>query len=327
MKVFLHIFLYLNVSVCSLFFVIWLLTSSPFVETADAADPNAIPSVKEEEVKSLKSGDTDVNSPSAVEAATSKSEDSPTLGDEQRVPAESSPDLQNTAKTNSAPTSPSVPPPPPSLPDNKDFAAEEPSPPAMLENKDSASAEPVPAPPVPETTGDSDSLTEMLKSNDQFHEDKGSNKEMVKGLMDLNKKVVDMYKMLSDYQYDTVDRRDPFVPFKEAKEVKGKAPMDHRECPGKEHNLSDIKLVGIQWGSKTQPSTALFRSPDNKTFFLQKNDCLGQSKATIYKIREGGVVVVEPRTLNPDKINDESAFSLIEILLSRGKGLEVRDSR
>ena len=334
MKVFLHIFLYLSVSVCSLFFVIWFLTSSPFVETAEAADPgpdNSIPSVKEEGVKPLKPGDADVNSPSVVEAVESESKASP--DDVQRVPAESSPPSPNTVETDSAPPSPSIPPPPP-LPENKDSASGEPSPPDMLENKDSASGEPsppdmledkdsasvetAPLPPAPETE---DSLTEMLESNDQFHEDKGSNKEMVKSLMDLNKKVVDMYKMLSSYQYDTADRRDPFVPFKEAKEVDGKkAPIDTRECTGDEYHLNDIKLVGIQWGSKKRPSTAMFRSPA-ESFFLQKNDCLGQSKATIYRIEEGRVVFIESRTLNPDRIKDESAFSFKVKLLSRGEGL------
>lgn len=326
MKVFLHIFLYLSVSVCSLFFVIWFLTSSPFVETADAADPgpdNSTPSVKEEGVKPLKSGGADVNSPSVVEAVEPESKASPASGDVQRVPAESSPPSPNTVETNSVPTSPSIPPPPP-LPDNPDSASgENPSPPPdMLGNKDSASVEPVPtppAPPAPEAT--EDSLTEMLESNDQFHEDKGSNKEMVKNLMDLNKKVVDMYKMLSSYQYDTTDRRDPFVPFKEAKEVEGrKAFEDTRSCFGDKYHFSDIKLLGIQWGAKKKPSKALFSSPD-ETRPLQKNDCLGQSKATIYKIEEGRVVLVEARTLNPEKIKDESAFSFRIVPLSRGESL------
>lgn len=318
MKVFLHIFLYLNVSVCSLFFVIWLLTSSPFVETADAADPSATPSIKEEEVKPLKSGDAGINSPPAAETAVLELEAS---SDKiQGMPAESS-DLKNPAETNSVPASPPVPPP---LPDDKGSASAESPPPSMLD-EGSASAEPPPVPPVPPVPEvQEDSLTDMLKSNDQFHEDKGSNKEMVKNLMDLNKKVVDMYKMLSDYSYDTADRRDPFVPFQETKESKGKTISDHRDCPGKEHNLRDIKLVGIKWGSNIQPSTALFRSPDDKIFYLQKNDCLGQSKATIYKIREGGVVFVEPKTLNPNKmVNDESAFSLFEKPISRGKGIGV----
>lgn len=325
MKVFLHVFLYLSVSVCSLFFIIWLLTSSPFVGTAAAADPdpnNAIPSVKEEGVKpSLKLEDKDAHSPAVVEAVESKPKAPSTSGDTiQRAPAESSPDSPNTVETNSAPTSPSIPPPPP-LPGNEDSTLKEPSPPDMLENKDSASVEPAPPPPAPPEP-ERDSLTEMLESNNQFHKDKGSNKEMVKGLMDLNKKVVDMYKMLSDYQYDMTDRRDPFVPFKEAKEEEGKKVLaDTRDCFGDEHHLSDIKLVGIQWGAKKWPSKAIFSTPDNESRFLQKNDCLGQSKATIYKIEEGRVVVIESRTLNPDKINDESAFSLTQISLSRGKGL------
>ena len=322
MKVFLHIFLYLSVSVCSLFFVIWLLISSPFVETADAADPdpnNSIPSVKKEEVTPLKSGDTDVNSPSVVEAVESKSKVSPISGDVQKVPAESSPHSPNTVEINSAPTSPSIPPPPPLPDNNKDSASGEPSPPDMLENKASVSVEPAPTPPAPEIARDS--VTEMLEFNDQFHEDKGSNKEMVKGLMNLNKKVVDMYKMLSDYQYDTTDRRDPFVPFKKLKEEGKEVLVDDRSCFGDEHHLNDIKLEGIQWGAKTRPSKAIFRAPDNESGFLQKNDCVGQSKATIYKIEESRVVFIEPRTLNPYKINDESAFSLIELRLSRGEGL------
>ncbi len=296
MKIFFQVFLYLNVGIGSLFFVIWLFTSMPFVhspafaeesaspansaENTVAPDPAASPANSAENTVAPDPAASPANSAEntvAPDPAVVKDGDTPSLDDEQ--PAQ---------RQGVSVEEPPVPLPPPIPPANEDTS--------LPEDKDTVSNTGEDSPPVGKISSD---LNNLLESAKQFQESKkeGMGASIAQDLMQINKKVANIYKILGNYNYDPDDRRDPFVPFQiqEEEELEEDTRQVIPSYPTGKYKLSEIKLVGIKWNSKLGPSKALFRTPDNVIHPLQKNDRIGINKGVIYQLREDEVVILEPR--------------------------------
>ncbi|MDE0119206.1 MAG: pilus assembly protein PilP [Bdellovibrionales bacterium] len=341
MKIFFQVFLYLNVGISSLFFVIWLFTSIPFFQfPAFAEEPASPPSGNQKNVlpPSGQSGASQpaeaqsdhVARPTPVETETkgaAQPEGDAKLTDDTKLPggeslsvSASSVDVEKKLPENSEKNkvvSPglavvkdentssldgekpvqrqgaSVEEPPVPLPPSVPSAKEDTLLSEDKENKSDTGTDHIPSENI------SSDLNNLLESARQFQENKkeGVGASIAQDLMQINKKVANIYKMLSDYNYDPEDRRDPFVPFQIQKEEEMEE--DTRQVipsyPTGKYKLSEIKLVGIKWNSKLGPSKALFRTPDNVIHPLQKNDRIGIDKGVIYQLREDEVVILEPR--------------------------------
>ena len=374
MKIFFQIFLYLNVSIGSLFFVIWVFTSFPLFQPVALAEepapgavvtspPDTAPAVPgpaspgEGAVSSASESEDPAPVPSAVsgpaEPPPAKPAESPakpaTLPAGEAVSSASESDP---APVPSAVSGPAEPPPakpaestagavpapagPPSIgvlaPGSEEPSAESagveqqvPSalarPPASLSagedeagalppavSRETASAEKKGAPGV-----DSSKISSLQG---------GTGADTANELMDINKRIVELHKMLSSYNYDSQNRRNPFKPFQVEPEIDptdiDSPPPEHPvyNYPTGRYHLSEIHLVGIKWNSKVGPSTALFKTPDNKLHQLQRNDRIGNNGSVVYQLKEDEVVVLEPLVMT----GNASSFESHVIRLDRGSG-------
>ena len=158
---------------------------------------------------------------------------------------------------------------------------------------------PVPPPPSSPSVADSPNVNTdfntQLKSAQKLAKQEGAaSASVASGLMDVNQRVVEIHKMLSNYEYDPSDRRDPFIPFRpkgleEAEEIEV---LNHATSG---YELSEIKLIGIKWGKGPGFSKAMFRTPDSEIHYLQAKDRIGSGGAIIDRLGEDKVVVLEPR--------------------------------
>ncbi len=112
----------------------------------------------------------------------------------------------------------------------------------------------------------------------------------------------EVFPLLQPFRYDGEGRRNPFKPYQqvqpgEAEFGEGAGPS----IPLGKWDIEQIQLIGILWNS-THPK-AMFRSPDNKYFILEKDERIGRNNGYIGVIREMEVVVVEPVS-----VRGESSF-------------------
>ena len=339
MKIFFHIFLYLNVGIGSLFFVIWLLTSFPFFSVVAEE-----PSLDTISSKSLSGDPTAAKGPEEVFSSipTLRNKDLPVKQQQpvqgmealkERNPASSvSNNISQENKENSVPLAPSME--SPSL----DPAATDSSvvdPPSVVPDlsvvpdpNDTLSDGENFVPPPPLSTDSDDAKDVLLDSVKKIQKD-GVHLESVNELININKKVAEIYKMLSGYNYDPSGTRDPFTPFKEDEEELQKQTPDESHLvplnyPTAQYDLDDLKLVGIKWASKIGPSKALFSSPDNMIYHLQKNDRIGNNRGIVYQLREDEVVILEPRfEMTETEQAGKYVYTPIIVRLDRWKGNET----
>ena len=368
MKVFFQVFIYLNVGIGALFFIIWFLTSSPFFQApafakgTSIAKPigqkkeeprlvqninNKVPAETEKLIPAnsavkLKDKNVPAQAPNVPAQAPNVPAQAPNVpAQAPNVPAQA-PNVP--AQAPNAPAhAPNVPAhapnaPAPSVRTEKGGASDSiaidravsssnsdnekpvqrkgasvtesvPLPPSI---PPSPEADDVPLPedmdtkssmsggaPIPE--GVSSDLSKLLESAKELQENQkaGSGASVAHDLMQINKQVAEIYKLLSNYNYDPSDRRDPFAPFQIEQEEEEGEENHTREVipnyPTGKYDLSEIQLVGIKWSSKLGPSKALFKTPDNVIHPLQKNDRIGSNRGVIYQLREDEVVILEPR--------------------------------
>ncbi len=158
-------------------------------------------------------------------------------------------------------------------------------------------------------------LNQLLESAQGFQKQKGAGADAANKLMDIEHKRMEVYKALSHYQYNSEERRDPFVPPKMEgiEDVELAVPT----YPTGKYDLSEIKLKGIKWDSKAGPSKALFETPDKVIHYLQKNDWIGKNRGVIYQLKEDEVVVVEPRLRGSADDKKEDSYVPVIVRLDR----------
>ena len=336
MKVFIQSVLYLNVGLGSLFFVIWALTSLPFFQSSAQAEeavktaPVASPapqgnSTRDQKGTAPSSGNLNVeaakkNLPideqkegqvTSPVVPVSEGKGSPLMSGDAAQP--SSPSVINNKgatssldekresvhrESASVPDSSSVPPPPNAV--NNNIGQTQPS----EKKADNASGGNESA-----AEEHSASLNKLLESAKNFQREKGASADAANDLMDINQRVVEIYKMLSNYHYDSDERRDPFVPFKE--EGFEDSELAIPTYPTGQYDLSEIKLKGIKWNSKAGPSKALFETPDKVIHYLQKNDWIGRNRGIVYQLKEDEVVIVAPRLKGAANKKEDSYIPII----------------
>ena len=96
-----------------------------------------------------------------------------------------------------------------------------------------------------------------MKSAQKIKDKQGTSADAAHDLMHINQEIVDVYKMLSVYQYDPKERRDPFTPF-DTTEVVDDGRQVIPDYPTGKYNLNELRLVGIKWDSSVGPPRAFF---------------------------------------------------------------------
>jgi type IV pilus assembly protein PilP len=92
---------------------------------------------------------------------------------------------------------------------------------------------------------------------------------------------------LEPYIYDAKNRRDPFQPYQEFKEIEQGAVLS----PLQKFELDQLKLVGILWDVRNP--RAMFVDPNNEVHIAGRDEGIGKRNGYIATIRESEVVVVE----------------------------------
>lgn len=349
MKKFFQVFLYLNVCCVSLFFIIWLVTSASFLEpVASAKEPTNTPPVNPSANTSLTTPpasvppikpESSLMKQKTVEAmkgtgsagVVNKRKPSSVAGNDKSGASALSPGKKSEANSlekdevSSIPQKDGAAPSPPAV----DNTVPIPPPPAV------DNTAPIPPPPVEEDNslseteagqknnipGDissgvsSSQLEKLMESAQKIKDKKGVSADAAHDLMHINQEIVDVYKMLSVYQYDPKERRDPFTPFDTMEEIDNSERVVPDYPTGK-YDLNELKLVGIKWDSSVGPPRAFFKTPDNVVHKLQKNDLIGSNMGIIYKLREDEVVILEPRFVAGDS-SDEDLYEPIIVQLRR----------
>ncbi len=368
MKKLFEVFLYLNVAVGSLFFVVWLWTTFPAFLSVPAEGSPAIgsPPPSSENTSSphppssppppIKEANPGSGSPSgsASPLPTNKSRTGNNLAIPRKGASISNPappPPSGTPKNNlaiprkGASISNPAPPPPSGTPkkDNSIPLPPDPSS-AGLENSQlppspQGKENSIPHPPDPSSAGlENSQLPPSPQGKENFLEESetSSNKAIKSGtakdLQGITQKIADIYEMLSNYQYDSEDRRDPFAPFFQVEEqpiVKGVVVEEDTPptYPTGKYPIEEIKLVGIKWNSKIGPSKALFKTPDQQLHQLQKNDRIGDKRAVIYQLKEDEVVILEPRRGRGNLISKkEKSYTPIILRMARGLSKDKNQS-
>lgn len=92
--------------------------------------------------------------------------------------------------------------------------------------------------------------------------------------------------------YQSKGKRDPFKPFvKTPKE--SEITISQTAPPIKRFNLEEFRVVGVVW-VKNEPK-AMVVDPEKNTYFLGKNDEIGNRNGIILEVRENGLLVSEKR--------------------------------
>ncbi len=315
-----EIFLYLNVGIGSLFFVIWFFTTFSFFPNVSAKGDPSGPATGLADSTPPSAGDG--GSPRPAGPATGLADSTPpSAGDgSARPPAgpANAPTPPSAGDDGSArpPASvgPANAPTPPSAGDGGSARPADrpatgladstpPSVPSSVQRQgasisgDGTDNNVIPPPPeIPSANTD-----EMLQENmeQQPQSNQAIDSKTAKDLQNINQKVANIYRLLSDYQYDSVDRRDPFNPYQVEEQKVVEGVMEENvlpDYPTGKYALTDITLVGIKWNSKIGASKALFKT-DEGIYQLQKNDRIGRNRGVIYQVREDGVIILEPRVI------------------------------
>lgn len=106
------------------------------------------------------------------------------------------------------------------------------------------------------------------------------------------------FPLLQKYVYDGSGRRNPFLPYASIKiaESSQEGPV----FPLQQYDLSELKLRGILWDVKNPK--AMFEDPTKEIHLLGKDDRIGRNNGYIAVIREGEVVVVEPKKIRGELV-------------------------
>ena len=103
-----------------------------------------------------------------------------------------------------------------------------------------------------------------------------------------NSAISELEGFLEPFIYDSVNRRDPFVPFSEfADSSVPSRPLS----PAQRFDLDQLKLVGVMWDIRDPK--AMFMDPEAEVLVLGRDEGIGNRNGYIASIREGEVVVVE----------------------------------
>jgi len=341
MKVFFHVFLYLNTGLCALFFVAWLLTSVPVFQSSAVAQQSAgntfarvdemAGSAPVPDGLDKKAGDNNVERKRASASeplSDSKTDVLPTTGEiNSPLPPLPSPVDSNTESVPSDEGAPgaiapaeageadSIPPPPEidnmdNMSNMNDDDTAGVSSGIETEKEGDSSPLPVGTPPP--------DLDSLLESARQLKDQQGTSADAAHDLMNINQKVVEIYKMLSNYEYDSNNRRNPFTPFKselEAEESSRVSPTYN--YPTGKFALGEMDLIGVKWNSKLGPSEAMFKTPDGVIHYLQVNHWIGNNRGIIYEIRENEVVILEPKLETGTTSMSEDSYVPVIITLER----------
>lgn len=111
---------------------------------------------------------------------------------------------------------------------------------------------------------------------------------------DAGNSLSDIEDFLEQFNYDSVNRRDPFQIYLEylPSDEPPEPEINNRGvAPVQRYDLEDLKLVGIMWDIK-EPK-AMFMDPDKEVTVLGRDESIGNRNGYIAAIREGEVVVVE----------------------------------
>ena len=98
-----------------------------------------------------------------------------------------------------------------------------------------------------------------------------------------------------EYRYDP-NKRDPFMSLRQAQAVdvsEVKQVFLGPHLPLERFAVDQFKLIGIIWDT-TEPR-ALIMDPNNKSYIVKKNDRIGLHKGHLADIREGELIIAEPK--------------------------------
>ena len=110
----------------------------------------------------------------------------------------------------------------------------------------------------------------------------------------LNSNVEELDSSLRRPLYSSRGKRDPFKPFvKEVSKKEKKVNITKTTPPIKRYSLDEFRIVGIVW-VKDDPK-AMVIDPEKNTYFLGKNDEIGNRNGVILEIRDNGLLVSEKR--------------------------------
>lgn len=190
---------------------------------------------------------------------------------------------------------------------------------AVLPDKEEGLPPPPSQNPSPSTVVPQSLLVQALEGSEEEGEAGGNGEITSSGIKNrIQDKVSNIEKILSEYNYDPVRRRNPFKPpFKPKPRPRPSAPpplqrvervesilssgeeQEEEEVyiptPAEQFDLQSMELVGITWGQSIGPSKAFFKDTSGKIHELQKNDRIGKNKGIIYKLREDEVVILEEK--------------------------------
>ena len=94
--------------------------------------------------------------------------------------------------------------------------------------------------------------------------------------------------------YSTKGKRDPFKPFiKEVPKREIEAIITKTTPPIKRYSLDEFRIVGIVWVNETPKAMVI--DPEKNTYFLGKDDEIGNREGVIIEVRENGLLVSEKR--------------------------------
>lgn len=98
--------------------------------------------------------------------------------------------------------------------------------------------------------------------------------------------------VIEQYEYQGIDKRDPFAPYISAvKPPGGVTPPVGPVTELERFELEQLRLVGIIWG--VPKPKALFLDPNQKTYVVFNKTRIGRNSGYVAEIREGEVVVIE----------------------------------
>lgn len=194
-------------------------------------------------------------------------------------------------------TAQSVPPPPPQAP-AEDFISAPPS--EMPANSQEALNVP-PPPQMPPTAAQPSAASRGDSVPPATPPPSGNNVDADESLYGT------LESILEPFIYSADNRRDPFDPYREVKQVSYDASIGPL-LPLQRFDLDQIKLIGILWNVKNPKG--MFLDPNNQVHFLGKDDRIGRSNGYIALIREGEVVVVETVTIRGELAHSARVLKL-----------------
>ena len=137
------------------------------------------------------------------------------------------------------------------------------------------------------------------------------------GIGRLQQRISDLINVAKNpYSLDTKGRN-PFKSFRE--KIQKKKEKLIILTPAERYALNDMKLVGVKWTYGFTPPKAIFKAPDGKKFYLQKNDRIGATRGIVYRIREDEVVIVQPKSESESA--DDTDISYIPIIMSMNRSV------